>query len=76
MKPVTATEIGVIVGFLLFAFMSFLCVVCCCLRGWVISERNQSNDSSKKCSMQRVNTRSIFKACVRYFLSNFSFFTK
>ena len=63
MEPVTAPEIWVIVVFLLFVFMSCVCVVCCRLIGLVTSERNQSNDSSNKRSMRRVNTRSIFKDC-------------
>ena len=63
MEQATATEIGVIVGFLLLAFMSFVCLVCCRLRGFVNSRRNQSDDSSDERSMRRVNTRSIFKDC-------------
>ena len=63
MEQATATEIGVIVGFLLFAFMSFVCLVCCRLRGFVVSRRNQSDDSSDERSMRRVSTRSIFKDC-------------
>ena len=59
MRPVTATEIGVIVGFLVFALISFLCVVWRHLRDCII----QANDSFDERSMRRVNTSSIFKDC-------------
>ena len=55
----SATGIGILVGFLVFVLLT----VCLRLRHYVISERNQANDSSDERSMRRVNTSSILKDC-------------
>ena len=55
----SATGIGILVGFLVVV----LFMVCRRVRRYVISERNQNNDSSDERSMRRVNTSSILKDC-------------
>ena len=56
-------DIIVIVGFLVFVLMSFLCIVYCRCRGCIITERSQFSDSSNERSMRRVSTKAIFKDC-------------
>ena len=63
MNSLHPTDIIIIVGFLVFALMSFLCIVYCRCRGCVITERNQFSDSSDERSIRRVSTKAILKNC-------------
>ena len=59
----SSTDIIIIVGFLVFALLSFLCIVYCHCRGCVITGRNRFSDTFDERSIRRVHTEAIFKDC-------------
>ena len=59
----SSTDIIIIVGFLVFALLSFLCIVYCHCRGCVITGRNRFSDTFDERSIRRVRTEAIFKDC-------------